>query len=92
MKMWLYYWGFTERQVDLILMDQPVIVYDHDKKKTKGKGSKPENVASSEGDVLLTEAKWKQKKAEQGDKELDTGFLKAFGAAKKVKMYEQADN
>lgn len=90
--MWLYYWGFTERQVDLILMDQPVIVYDHDKKKSKGKGGKVENVVSSEADVLLTEAKWKQKKAEQGDKGSDLGFLKAFGKSKKVGMYEQTDN
>lgn len=89
--MWLYYWGFTERQVDLILMDQPVIVYDHDKKGKKGKGGKIEPVASSEGDVLLTEAKWKQKKMQEGDKETDTGFLKAFGKAKKVKMYEQSE-
>jgi len=64
--MWLYYWGMTERQVDLLLTDQPLVVYDHDKPKSGGKGGKkgkgePEFADASEADVLEAEARWKMK-------------------------------
>lgn len=62
--MWLYYWGMTERQVDLLLSDQPLIVYDHDDKKggtSKKKVGKHEFGKPSAGDMLDARARFAQK-------------------------------
>lgn len=61
--MWLYYWGMTERQVDLLLADQPLVVYDHDDKKGGGrrKVGRHEFDKPSVGDMLDAKARFGQK-------------------------------
>ena len=58
--MYDYWWGLTERQIDLLLIDQPVINYKHSKTDRKrGKDSVPP--APSRRKITEAEMKWKQK-------------------------------
>ena len=67
--MWNYLWGMTERQIELLLADQPVTIYlDNDKKKgRKGVGADdmPKPLAS---DVNEAARKWSEKYGEGGGK------------------------
>ena len=38
--MWNYYWGMSAAQIELAIVDGPMIVYKHDKS-TKGEKKKP---------------------------------------------------
>jgi len=61
--MWDYWWGLTESQIDLLLVDQPLISYKHEKKKGKnGKFDTPP--APSKLKVAEAELKWRQKYAD----------------------------
>lgn len=58
MKCWGYFWGLTEPQVDLILSDQPVVNYKHDKRDKNGKKMQK---APSAWKVEEAQAKWEKK-------------------------------
>lgn len=78
--MWLFYWGMTDRQIELLLADQPIIVYDNatDKTKKKGKRGPSDNVKSSEGDVMMAAAKFAQKHGVNGDGKVSLDLKKIF--------------
>ena len=59
-KCWGYFWGLTEAQVDLLLSDQPVVNYKHDKNK---KGGKKEMKSPAAWKVEEAQAKWERKYA-----------------------------
>lgn len=79
--MWLYYWGMTERQVDLLLSDQPLVVYDHDTKKgsTKKKVGKHEFDSPSAGDMLDAMARFAQKHGLDGSGKTSIDLTKFAG-------------
>lgn len=59
--MYLYNWGMSERQIDLLLIDQPLVVYKKDKSKKKGKSSSENTNKPSALAVLDAQEKWLQK-------------------------------
>ena len=63
MPMWDYYWGLSERQVDLLLVDQAIVVYEKSKDKKPKAGDKKKGVremaAPSRLAVAEAEAKWR---------------------------------
>ena len=61
--MWDYWWGMSESQIDLLLIDQPLVVYKHNKDTKKGnnKKGKFDSPTPSKLRVAEAEMKWKQK-------------------------------
>lgn len=62
--MWGYYDAYTEAQIELMAVDVPIVVYDHDngKRKNRGKGGfKKSNAASVEDATKQWEEKYKRK-------------------------------
>lgn len=67
--MWLYLWGMSERQVELLLADQPVTIYlDNDKKHKKGAVGKDDMPTPSAAKVLEAQRKWMERNAGGGGK------------------------
>lgn len=58
-QMWNYWWGMSERQIDLIIIDQPLVTYPKTKDKNGKNGS--EVPAPSRLKIAEAEMKWKQK-------------------------------
>lgn len=74
--MWDYLWGMTERQIELILADQPVTIYlDNDKKKHKkgavGKEDMPVPTASK---IIEAQKKWAEKYGNGGSGKIKFNF------------------
>lgn len=60
--MWNYWWGLSENQIDLLLVDQPLVVYPRNKDgKKKGNGRGCELPPPSKKKIAEAEMKWKQK-------------------------------
>lgn len=86
--MWLYYWGMTERQVDLLLADQPLVVYDHESKNGKGEGKRKvgrhEFAKPSAGDMLEAKARFGQKHGLRGDGKVSINMSNIFKSNKQL--------
>ena len=67
-----YWWGYTTAQIELMVMDQPVI--DYGSKKEKGMGNSRADKQEMDD---LAEA-WAQKKASEGSMEGETFSLSGF--------------
>lgn len=73
--------------MDLLLTDQPLVVYNHnDNKPKKDKKGKIENVKSNDVDVLEAVARFQSKHGVDGDGSVKVDFGKVFG--KKVEKNE----
>ena len=88
---WGYFWGLTENQVDLMLADQPVVNYKHDKsskKKGKGKNGIREMSKPADWKVAAAQAAWSKKYGNGGDvkPKLDLGGFSIGGAIKNDKL------
>lgn len=86
--MWTYYWGMTERQVDLMLADQPLVVYDHDsrngKKDGKRKVGRHEFAAPTVGDMLDARARFGQKHGLNGQGKVTLDMSNIFKSNKQL--------
>lgn len=60
--MYAYYWLYTAAEIQLMTIDQPMVVYNHDKKEKQE--FKKQNALS----VLKAQKKWEENKRKQGDK------------------------
>jgi len=58
--MYDYNWGYTIAQIQLLSIDQPIVVYHHDK---KNKDGKKEFKKVNAVDVLKAQLKWEQNNA-----------------------------
>jgi hypothetical protein len=67
--MWGYRWGLTAAQIDLLVIDQPLIVYDR-----KDKNGNSILDAPSKDEIKNVAAQWKAKYGEQGERMQPTTF------------------
>ena len=61
--MWNYWWGLSENQIDLLIVDQPLVVYPKSKDSKNGKADRRGNemLAPSIQKIAEAEMKWKRK-------------------------------
>lgn len=80
--MWDYYWGLTAAQVELLIIDQPIIVY-----KAEKKTEKPwKDGYVEDGYANKQYQKWLEKKKKRDKEGKSFDMAKAFATAKKVDM------
>lgn len=63
--MWGYYWGYTSAQVELMIVDAPLVVYKNDKRDANGKRKAPKPTGAA---IERAALKWQQEHKEDGGK------------------------
>ena len=80
-RMWGYYWEYTSAQIELGLVDCPIVTYPRRKKK-KQKGEMPEFGKADAASVNKAAEKWKKK---YGDKAKGEGVRISLAGLKMFK-------
>ena len=81
MRMWGYYWEYTAAQIELGLVDCPIVTYPR-KKKKKQKGEMPEFDKADADSVKKAAENWKKK---YGEKPKGEGVKISFAGLKLLK-------